>query len=238
MPREPVRARARDLAALLEVPGGPDPNRLAEQADGRARRERSPRRAREVEHARAEHEPERHAAPRETLQDGRRHAASRRSMAVADVGDADLARCRDARRGGSGAGDGTRTRVARERHVLGTPRAVAHGTRRAVEPDDRACRPRRRGAAGPVSPDTMSRAPRASASTSPIRVGGASRAAPADASTTCARQIAAPAAPRARSTASRGRSCSHAAISPNARRRPALVRPGGAGVEERVRVRR
>ena len=154
-------------------------------------------------------------------------------MAARTSARADPLDARTVRRDCSGADDGTRTRGCAEsdtssgRHgpfrtglvgpyspTMGAPTAAAR-------------------CSGPVSPDTISRAPRASASTSPIRVGGASRAAPADAATTS----------RARSSSCGPQSTMRRRavdlLQPRRdlaerRRRPPLVRPGGAGVEQRV----
>ena len=70
MPGEAVRPRLRHLAALLEVPGRPEPDAFADDADRGARGNRGPRRPREVQHRGSEHEAERHAEPREAADEG------------------------------------------------------------------------------------------------------------------------------------------------------------------------
>ena len=79
-------------------------------------------------------------------------------------------------------------RVARERHVFGTPRAVPHRDWSVRTAPRWAPRPRPPGAADPCRPTPSAARRAASASTSAIRVGGASRAAPAEAATTCLRE--------------------------------------------------
>src|SRR5829696_241665 len=82
MAHVPIGPGPRDLTALLEVTGGPDPDRFSQHTHRRARGDGPPRRAREQHHARAEHEPERDAETGQTLQGARPHTANRRSMAA------------------------------------------------------------------------------------------------------------------------------------------------------------
>ena len=133
----------------------------------------------------------------------------------------------------SAAGDGTRTRRRARRS-----RPPAATGRCARDASDRRCPTIGVPTAapmcvGPVSPDTITAAPRASATMSAIDVCGESRPRRRRAPRPLRRARARP-VPRARPTSARAARAAPRASSAEARRRPPLVRPRGAGVEQRI----
>ena len=125
-------------------------------------------------------------------------------------------------------------RVARDGDVVRRPAdrcAPAASARRCRRS---ACRRAAAMCVGPVSPDTISAAPRASATRSAIVVCGDSSAAPSARRDDLLARAPPRRAPTARPTSARAASRSAARDAAEPRRRPALVRPRRARIEQRV----
>ena len=249
--REPaIRARRGDFARLVEMPGGPDAQRFADRPRWpRPTTSVAPRRLREPEHDDAEHEPERDAHSRERFGEpnaATSRASSARRRHAARVRQPAGARRRPApRRPRCRAGTcGRRVqrrrwwhcahRGARDGDVRRQPRTVALGPRRSVDADDRRADGggdvRRPGVAGHHHARRRAPAPRDRQSSSAAT---ASRRRRAPARRPSSRQLSLAGSPQhdghqAMPLAKRD---GHA---PPAARRPALVRPRGAGIEQRV----
>src|SRR5687768_1009032 len=67
MAREPVWSRLRNLASLFEMAGGPYAQRLPDERDRTADRQRPWRRERQVQHRHGAGESQRHAHPRQAF---------------------------------------------------------------------------------------------------------------------------------------------------------------------------
>ena len=234
MPREAVRPRRRHLAALLEMPGRPDPQRLSQQAADR-QAQATTRGVGVASHR----TPDRRTRSRA----GRGSRASRRVTSAAlrpALRHVALGETRGPRRASTSStvmssrhqrrAVHRRLMVARARaeardgHVERRPRAVASRIGRAINADDRRARAAAR-CSGPVSPETTSEAAPSSVSSSPSDVAGAmpSRRQPRPARRP--RASGSSPGPQATTDGHPWPSADGAASCAETLRRPALVRP-------------